>query len=257
MLQLQQVNLRDQALGVLKLRLVAGDLLPGEIYSAAAIAAELGVSNSPVREAMLALVSQGLMEAVRNRGFRVVAMSEKDRQNVYDLRMMIEVPSMAKLAAMPEIKTRKQEFAAIASEIVAAAKCGDIFAYLDADLRFHLGLLRMLGNDQLVEIVANLRDRTRQFGLKALSDAGKLIKSAEEHLHILEAITKGDGKLTTILMTQHLAHLRGDLAGVVPSRHKNGHAADASDLRRGSGRSRPLTKKAPTPIRNGRPLEQR
>jgi DNA-binding GntR family transcriptional regulator len=211
--QLHQTNLRDQALAVLKLRLVAGDLAPGKIYSAAALAAELGVSNSPVREAMLTLVNQGLMETVRNRGFRVVPLSDKERRNVYDLRVLLEVPSMARLASMPEVKARKDEFSAIAVEIVTAAQKGDIVGYLDADLRFHLGLLRMLGNEQLVTIVNNLRDQTRQFGLKALSKAGALVKSAEEHQEILDAIMKGDKKLTTALMTKHLAHIRGDWAG--------------------------------------------
>src|SRR5262249_60380232 len=120
--QVRQTNLRAQALAVLKLRLVSGDLAPGEIYSAAALAAELGVSNSPIREAMLTLVNQGLMEAVRNRGFRVIPLSDKERQNIYDLRMMLEIPSMVRLASRQEVKDRKQEFSAIASEIVLAAK---------------------------------------------------------------------------------------------------------------------------------------
>jgi len=98
--RLQQTNLRDQALEVLKLRLISGDLAPGQIYSAASLATELGVSNSPVREAMLTLVNQGLMEAVRNRGFRVVPLSEKERRNIYDLRLLVEIPSMARLASL-------------------------------------------------------------------------------------------------------------------------------------------------------------
>lgn len=211
--QLRQTSLRDQALAVLKLRLVSGDLAPGEIYSAAALATELGVSNSPLREAMLTLVNQGLMETVRNRGFRVVPLSDKERRNVYDLRVLLEVPSMARLASMPEVKARRKEFSSIADEIVAAAVEGDIVGYLDADLRFHLGLLGLLGNDLLVTIVGNLRDQTRQFGLRALSRAGALVKSAEEHHAILNAIVKGDAKLTTALMTKHLAHIRGDWAG--------------------------------------------
>src|SRR5262249_19647809 len=123
--QLRQTNLRDQALAVLKLRLVSGDLAPGEIYSAAALAVELGVSNSPVREAMLTLVNQGLMETVRNRGFRVIPLSDKERRNVYDLRVLLEVPSMARLASMKEVKERKDEFSAVAAQIVDAARKGD------------------------------------------------------------------------------------------------------------------------------------
>ncbi|RFB76511.1 GntR family transcriptional regulator [Methylovirgula sp. 4M-Z18] len=211
--RLHQTNLRDQALQVLKFRLVSGDLAPGQIYSAAALAAELGVSNSPVREAMLTLVNQGLLETVRNRGFRVIPLSDKERRNIYDLRILLEIPSMVKLSKMSgTIAQRKDEFSKIASDMVKCAKKGDIVGYLDMDRNFHLGLLEILQNEQLVSIVEKLRDQTRQYGLKALSDRGDLVRSAEEHQPILDAIISGDGKLTSKLMTEHLSHLVRDWA---------------------------------------------
>lgn len=210
---LQQSNLRDQALALLKLRLISGDLAPGEIYSAASVAVELGVSNSPVREAMLTLVNQGLMETVRNRGFRVVPLTEKERSNIYDLRLLVEIPSMARLAAnRDKVAARREEFTRIAAEIVSCAKNGDIVGYLESDRRFHLGLLGVLENDRLVAIVENLRDQARQYGLKRLSQRGLLVASAREHQPILDAILAGDQKLTTRLMTAHLRHLVSDWA---------------------------------------------
>ncbi|SCB32298.1 GntR family transcriptional regulator [Rhizobium multihospitium] len=210
---LQQTNLRDQALQVLKLRLISGDLVPGQIYSAAALAAELGVSNSPVREAMLTLVNQGLMETVKNRGFRVVPLSEKERRNIYELRMLLEIPSMVKLSAMKDIVTvRSAELSEFATRMVAYAKDGDIVGYLDMDRQFHLRLLELLENEQLLSIVENLRDQSRQYGLKALSERGGLVRSAEEHQPILDAIVSGNGPLTAELMTRHLGHLVGDWA---------------------------------------------
>lgn len=212
--QLRQTNLRDQALSILKLRLVSGDLVPGQIYSASALAEELGVSNSPVREAMLTLVNQGLMEAVRNRGFRVLPLSDKERHNIHQLRLLLEIPSMVKLAGMQQpLQARADEFSKIATEMVAFAKAGDIVGYLDMDRQFHLGLLAMLDNEQLVTIVENLRDQSRQFGLKTLRETGGLIQSAEEHQPILDAMLKGDAKKTASLMTAHLSHLIGDWAG--------------------------------------------
>lgn len=207
------MNLRDQALQVLKLRLVSGDLAPGQIYSAAALAAELGVSNSPVREAMLTLVNQGLMETVKNRGFRVVPLSDKERRNIYELRMLLEIPSMVKLSTMKDIVAQRfQEFSEIAATMFRHAKEGDIVGYLDMDRQFHLGLLQLLQNEQLVSIVENLRDQSRQYGLKALSERGGLVRSAEEHQPILDAIVSGNGPLTATLMTNHLSHLVGDWA---------------------------------------------
>lgn len=211
---LRQTNLRDQALSILKLRLVSGDLAPGQIYSASALAEELGVSNSPVREAMLTLVNQGLMETVRNRGFRVVHFNDKERHNVYELRLLLEVPSMAKLARLnSRVAAHKEEFSQIASNMVNYAKEGDIAGYLEMDRQFHLGLLSLLDNEPLVTMVENLRDQSRQYGLKALRESGGLVKSAEEHQPILDAMLAGDNERTTQLMTNHLSHLIGDWAG--------------------------------------------
>ena len=75
---LRRASLRDQALSAIRSALMTGQLVPGVVYSAAALAADLGVSNSPVREAMLALVDEGLMEVVPNRGYRPVTLSAAD-----------------------------------------------------------------------------------------------------------------------------------------------------------------------------------
>lgn len=212
--QLQQTNLRDQALAILKLRLVSGDLAPGQIYSAASLAAELGVSNSPVREAMLTLVNQGLMETVRNRGFRVTPLSDTERQNIYDLRVLLEIPSMARLATMKDkVVERSDEFMQIAADMVGCARIGDVVGYLEYDRQFHIGLLEILDNDHLVSIVSNLRDQTRQYGLRALSERGLLVRSAEEHQPILDSLVSGNEERTIELMTNHLSHLVGDWAG--------------------------------------------
>ncbi|WP_091999417.1 GntR family transcriptional regulator [Paraburkholderia lycopersici] len=209
---LQQVNLRDQALAVLKYRLISGDLAPGEIYSAAALASELGVSNSPVREAMLTLVNEGLMETVKNRGFRVVPLRDEERRNIYELRKLIEVPSMAKLASMKdEVNAHREHFEQLAADIVKAAHEKNVVAFVEADRNFHIGLLSLLKNEQLTSIVENLRNQTRRYGLKVLSSQeGELVKSAEGHKLLLDAILSGDKKLVTKIMTEHLSPLAGD-----------------------------------------------
>jgi len=71
-------SLREQVSRALEAALVAGELQPGEIYSAPGLAERFGVSATPVREALLDLVRDGFVEVVRNRGFRVVEMSETD-----------------------------------------------------------------------------------------------------------------------------------------------------------------------------------
>jgi DNA-binding GntR family transcriptional regulator len=207
---LKRASLRDQALAVLREGMVSGELAPGEIYSVTALANQLGVSASPVREAMLTLVNQGLMEPIRNRGFRVLPIDDSDRREIFELRVLLEIPAMQNLAGNDAIKDEYDKYSAIAAEIVDAARDGDLIDYLDADRRFHMGLLAHTTNERLIELVDGLRDQTRLFGLKELSDRGTLTASAEEHLPILDAIVAGDGEATRSLMLRHLDHIKGD-----------------------------------------------
>lgn len=137
-----QEHLRDQVANALRAALIAGELRPGLIYSAPALASEFGVSATPVREAMLDLAREGLVEAVRNKGFRITELTEQDLDDFTELRAMIEVPTVGRIAGMG--KTRELEaLRPLASAIVDAAREHDILGYLEADRRFHLELLAL------------------------------------------------------------------------------------------------------------------
>jgi len=207
---IEQSTLKDKVLAVLRKNLITGDLVEGQLYSASAIAADLGVSTSPVREALLSLVDQGVMEAVRNRGYRVLPLGERDRQEIHEMRTLIEIPSMVRLAGNAEVLARQNEFRAIADRIVVGATDGDVVAYLESDLEFHVGLLRIVGNQRLVTVVKSLRDQTRQLKLAALIGTEELVRTAESHLHILQALVADDPARVHQLMVEHLEHIRTD-----------------------------------------------
>lgn len=211
--QIQTNNLRDQALMILKSRLISGELVPGEIYSAASLANELGVSNSPVREAMLTLVNQGLMETVRNRGFRVIPVRRKQLEDIYDVRMLLEIPSIQKLAEIPDtVRKVEPELRKIIRELRRCSEESDIVGYLTADKQFHLQLLGLLNNPYLVSTVENLRDQVRQYGVSAKE---VLSRSAIEHENILDAIIEGNPPKAAELMRLHVHQLVNDFSGTM------------------------------------------
>lgn len=203
-------TLRDQVVALLRKRLVLGEMQAGELYSATTIAQELGVSSSPVREALLQLVDQGMLEPVRNRGFRVMAMTEQDRKEIHQLRSLIEVPVMQELTRHQGIIANQGEFRAIAHEGVAAAERADYVGYIEADRRFHLGLLQFAGNGRLVKYIESLRAQTRQVRLTELHASGQLRRTAEEHFAILDAMVGGTEEEVGRLMTEHLDHVTAD-----------------------------------------------
>nr|WP_198151242.1 GntR family transcriptional regulator [Kibdelosporangium sp. MJ126-NF4]CTQ99122.1 Transcriptional regulator, GntR family [Kibdelosporangium sp. MJ126-NF4] len=208
---LRHTSLRDQVLELVRHSLVSGEIRPGDIYSASALAARLQVSSSPVREAMLTLVNQGLLEPVRNRGFRVVPMSEQDLDEVYEMRVLLELPGTLKAAARIT-DADLDRLRGLAADVEDAAEAGDVVRFLDADRRFHLDLLGCGGNKRLVDAVATLRDQTRLYGLDNLAERGALADSAREHREILAAIADRDAARLEELVHAHLRHIRADWA---------------------------------------------
>lgn len=201
-------NFRDQVAHALRAALVAGRLRPGELYSAPALAAQFGVSATPVREAMLDLVREGLVETVSNKGFRVTTVTDRQLDEYNHVRALIEIPVVAALsqtADPDDLRALRPD----AEEIVTAAKAADLIAYVEADRRFHLGLLALAGNAHLVDVVGDLRKRSRLYGLTALAERGLLEASAQEHLELLDALLARDEPATRAVMTRHLGHVRG------------------------------------------------
>ncbi|MBQ0995103.1 GntR family transcriptional regulator [Streptomyces nigra] len=199
---------REKVADALRAALIAGELRPGEVYSAPGLAARFGVSATPVREAMLDLAKEGLVDTVPNKGFRVTAVSEKQLDEYKHIRALIEIPTVVELAATAD-PVSLEALRPAAREIVRAAADGDLIAYVEADTRFHLGLLALAGNAHLVEVVRDLRKRSRLYGLTALVEAGRLLASAEEHLELLDALLARDERAVREVMTRHLGHVRG------------------------------------------------
>ncbi len=205
-------SVREEVANVLRGAIVAGEMRPGELYSASGLAERFGVSATPVREAMLDLVKQGLVEVVRNRGFKVTEISEADLDQITQIRQLLEPTAAAE--AVPHIADGELDaLRSLASAIVDAAAEGNLVSYINADREFHLRLLRAAGNGRLVRIVDDLRAQTRLYGLSALVASGRLVDSAQEHVEMCDLIAAGDGKKLKKLMGAHLGHTRREWAG--------------------------------------------
>ncbi len=204
----ERPSLREGAEDALRAALVTGQMRPGRVYSVPVLATQFGVSATPIREAMLDLVKEGLVEPVRNRGFRVTELNDKALDDITELRALIEVPTVAEIAsyADPEALEALRPYA---SSIVACAQAGDLIGYIHADRIFHLRLLGFAGNERLVEVVRDLRDRTRLYGLERMVRQGRLVDSAQEHLELLDALLAHDSDSARDVMARHIAHIRG------------------------------------------------
>jgi DNA-binding GntR family transcriptional regulator len=202
-------SLRDEVTGLLRAAVMAGELEPGVVYSAPSLAEQLGVSATPVREAMLDLTKEGLVEIVRNKGFRVTRLSPEELDDVTELRALVEVPTIRRLAERgidPEDVARLRPLAA---EIEAAAQRRDFVAHVATDLEFHLALLELAGNPRIVDLVRALRMHSRLYGLRDEDHRDQLFASWHEHAELLDRIEARDADGAEAVMRSHIGHLRG------------------------------------------------
>jgi DNA-binding GntR family transcriptional regulator len=212
----QNVTLRERAADAIRAEIVSGTLAAGEILSATTLASRLGVSPTPVREAMLDLAGDGLIEPMRNRGYRVVEMTDDDLDEIIALRTMLEVPAMGLVVKQADDASLRALEPTVAA-IEGAADSGDIWSFLLADRKLHLALMEFTGNRRLVQTVGRLRDQTRLVGLQDLASSGELAASALEHRHLLEALLERDAPRAQRIMRDHLGHARGIWAGLPES----------------------------------------
>ncbi|TVT14244.1 GntR family transcriptional regulator [Amycolatopsis acidiphila] len=202
-------NLRDEIIQTLRAAVISGELRPGVVYSAPSLATQFGVSATPVREAMLDLAKEGLIDTVRNKGFRVTELSEKDLDDLSELRALIEVPTVRRITEAGVAPAVIEELRPLAAAIEDAAAGGDLITHVAADMEFHLKLLAQAGNPHLVETVRSLRARSRIYGLRSLADRGELVTSSHEHAELVDLVAAGDAAGAEALMDRHIRHVRG------------------------------------------------
>ncbi|MFH8553600.1 GntR family transcriptional regulator [Streptomyces celluloflavus] len=205
--QPQRHSVRGQVLAALRHALVGGELTPGQVYSAPALAERYGVSATPVREAMQQLAGEGAVEVVPNRGFRVAERSSRDLAELAEVRAMLEVPAVVRLAgALPA--ERWEELRPLAAAGVAAAARGDRVGYAEADHAFHHALLAFTGNRQLVQVTDDLLRRTQWPSGGSRLRTAELLADASEHTALLDALIAGELAVAERIAREHLSAAR-------------------------------------------------
>jgi DNA-binding GntR family transcriptional regulator len=195
-------NLREQVLQQVRAEIISGQSMPGSMYSVPTLAASLGVSTTPVREALLELARSGLIEPVRNRGFRVVEPTLTELRNLFDLREILELHAAAIVARKP--KKNLKGLSRLADDIARAVRTEDIHLYLEADRCFHRLLTAEADNARLTEMVMGLRDQMRLYGIKSRAGLARQNESIAEHYEIIELAMAGKDEALAGLLKGHI-----------------------------------------------------
>lgn len=197
-------SLRERALEIIRLAISSGELDEGQIYSAAGLAKQLSMSLSPVREAMMSLVSEGTVEAIPNRGFRLVPITPEDLEELIRIRLRLAEPAVAHLCDL-SAKGRESltyggttlgkclnELQRLSTAALQAAETEDSHEFFRGDREFHRALLEHGLGPRAASISLRLRDQSRlshraqklaAVDVQSASDLGDLVAAIESERH--------------------------------------------------------------------------
>ncbi|WP_431281754.1 GntR family transcriptional regulator [Humitalea sp. 24SJ18S-53] len=195
-------NLREQVLQQVRSEIISGESAPGVMYSVPSLAATLGVSTTPVREALLELARMGLIEPLRNRGFKVVEPSLAQLRDLFDMRELVELYA----AEIVALKRKKDlgPLRILANDVERAVGAGSVADYLATDRRFHQALTELADNELLTETVMTLRDKMRLYGIGSEQGLERQRESVGEHYRIIELVEIGDADSLRGLLRNHI-----------------------------------------------------
>ena len=180
-----------------------GVLKPGERIMEIQLAEELGVSRTPVREAIRKLELEGYVVMMPRRGTYVASMSIRDINEIFEIRTALESLSNG-LAADHITDDELEHLQRLLVIIGGYIKEGNIEKIVETDVEFHDLMYHAARNERLVGIISNLRDQLTRFRTLSMSYPGRLEETLEEHRMIVEAIASGDRKAASRAAERHM-----------------------------------------------------
>lgn len=201
----EYLPLREVVFNNLRDAILKGQLKPGERLLENQLADKLGVSRTPVREALRMLEQENLVELIPRRGAQVLDISAEDIKNILEIRSALEAVSIRHACLnmnaenLAELRKHNQDFED------AFERC-DYEGVAKADEKFHDVLFRTAGNNRLVNIISNIQVQIYRYRLAYLKVYETKTAVINHHRNIIEAVEKRDMALGERVMADHIAH---------------------------------------------------
>ncbi len=200
-------SLSEQVYDTLRDSIRSGRLKSGQPLQEVNIAADLGVSRTPVREVLARLASEGLIQ-VEGRGYVVPQLSAQDVEEIYELRLMVEPEVLRKIAGRIAGRDQVQPFRTELANMVAAHEAGDATAFMEANYRFRDAWLKLETNSRLLRVIEQYSDHVRFLRVITLGDAPTRAVVIKGLRAVTSALAAGDGKAAAKAMHAHLLQAR-------------------------------------------------
>lgn len=180
--------LRDVVFNTLRKAILKGEFSPGERLMEKQLADRLGVSRTPVREAIRKLELEGLVVMIPRKGAEVARVTEKDISDVLEVRATLEGLAV-KLACKNMTPAELKKLVRINQEFAKAADKSDVEKIIDLDIAFHDTIFKASNNDKLISILNNLREQIYRFRMEYVYHMADYKQLVREHQQIVDAIS--------------------------------------------------------------------
>ena len=201
--------LREVVFVTLRRQILRGELKPGERLMEISLANKLGVSRTPIREAIRMLEHEGLAVMKPRRGAQVAKISAQELTDVLEIRESLEVLAISKACErMDEEGLQAMDEAARRFEELAARSGSDLTSLAEADVAFHDAIYNGTKNLRLIQILGNLREQMYRFRIEYLKDEAVRKELVEEHRQIRGAVRARDAELAVARISEHIDNQR-------------------------------------------------
>ena len=203
----RQLALGDQVYRTLRANLRNGKILPGYPLQEVQLAAQLGVSRTPVREALTRLASEGLVSS-DGRSFSVPALTLQNVNDIYEVRFLVEPEAVRHVAEQANDPAALAPVLRALAASAAAHKAGDNEAFIDANAQFRSAWLALVPNPRLVHAVELYADHVQHLRALTLGDAKVRNVVLRGLKRIAAALASGDGDAAALAMRAHLTEAK-------------------------------------------------
>ena len=201
----EYLPLRDVVFNTLRQAILKGELKPGERLMEIALAERLGVSRTPIREAMRKLEQEGLVVMIPRRGAQVANITEKDLNDVLEVRIALENVAIEKACArMTEEEMRRLWLAAKEFEHTIAE--GNLVKLAEADVAFHEVIYQASDNKRLIQVLNNMREQIYRYRVEYIKNTERRKMLHDEHETLIQRIEEGNVEVAVNCIRQHIIY---------------------------------------------------
>ena len=215
--------LRDVVFQTLRQAILREDLAPGERLMEIPLANKLGVSRTPLREAIRMLEQEGLVVMIPRRGAQVAGISEKSLRDVLEVRKSLEKLAV-ELACERMTEEDMKEMNRAEEAFSAAVHEGDALRIAETDEQFHDVIYNSTGNTKLVQLLNNLREQMYRYRLEHIKDEKSRLPLLEEHQRMMAALRSRDVELAKKAAGEHIVNQENNVIRNLREQEDNGAA---------------------------------